>query len=288
MTAISWSGSPIAAARAGLLGQPLSKTHLQPFVPTSVATAVVVSTLPVSKPTAQSPQPVARRWLTQLQKTVLTVIAILGLTVALAMAVPSIWYFFSPPEVIPVTTNQVGSAFGGSFAAGTTQDQPQTETKPSYQPPVDATLPRGQWLVIPRIGVRTELKATANAEEALNTGVWFVPGYGAPGDTELPMILAAHRYGWKWWWQSDYWRYHSFYYLPNLEPGDTVEIISNQQKWVYEIYAGEEGDEITDYNADLILYTCKFLNSPVRHFRYARLIDPTKDTQQPVGSVSQR
>jgi hypothetical protein len=93
------------------------------------------------------------------------------------------------------------------------------------------------------------------------------------------MILAAHRFGWEWWWQSDYWKYNSFYLLPDTEPGDIVEIIDDQRKWTYEIYGGGEGDSILDYDADMILYTCKFLNSPVRHFRYARLVDPTADTQ---------
>ena len=96
---------------------------------------------------------------------------------------------------------------------------------------------------------------------------------------DLPIILAAHRFGWDWWWQTDYWKYNSFYYLPEVEQGDMIEIIADQRKWVYEVYAGEEGEEITDYDADLILYTCKFLNSPLRHFRYARLISLDQNTQ---------
>lgn len=108
----------------------------------------------------------------------------------------------------------------------------------------------------------------------------MAPDYGKPGDEyNLPIILAAHRFGWDWWWQTDYWKYHSFYNLPELEPGDMVEIIADQRKWIYEIYAGEQGEEITDYEANLILYTCKFLNSPLRHFRYARLINLDQNTQ---------
>jgi hypothetical protein len=151
---------------------------------------------------------------------------------------------------------------------------PADQVEKRYVPPQQESLPQGDWLVISRIGIRTQLQATSDPDEALDTGIWWVPDFGQPGDLVTPMIVAGHRYGWRWWWKSDYWRYHSFYNLPELEPGDIVEIISNQRKWTYEIYAGEEATEISDYQADLILYTCKFLKSPIRYFRYARLITP--------------
>jgi len=146
-------------------------------------------------------------------------------------------------------------------------------SKRSYKPPFNPNLPTGNWLIIPRIGVRSELQQTENYEEALNTGIWWVPEFGGPGDRSKPMIVAGHRYGFDWWWKDDYWKYHSFYNLPDLEPGDRIEIIADQRKWVYEIYAGEEGEEISDYQADLILYTCKHLDSPIRIFRYAKLVE---------------
>jgi sortase (surface protein transpeptidase) len=150
---------------------------------------------------------------------------------------------------------------------------PQPELTPArYLPDQNLNLPEGDWLTIPLIGVNTQLQKTTTAEEALATGVWWVPDFGLPGDLTKPMIVSGHRYGWKWWWKDDYWRYHSFYRLPELQPGDLIEIISEQRKWTYEVYAGEEGTEITDYQADLILYTCKFLNSPLRIFRYAKLM----------------
>ena len=100
------------------------------------------------------------------------------------------------------------------------------------------------------------------------------------------MILAAHRYGFRYMWEtilddgSIYALRHIFYKLPETEPGDRIEIIVDQRRYVYEIYAGGESDEITDYEADLILYTCKFLNAPIRFIRYARLLDPTLDSQE--------
>jgi len=198
--------------------------------------------------------------------------------------------------------SQVQAQFGsqalpgsdGAFQVESIQsDQPEQSDHPTptpepaptpptrYLPPQDPTLPEGEWITIPRIGVRTQLRETHDPEEAMQLGVWKVPDFGDPGQLNYPMIVAAHRFGWDWWWQSDYWKYHSFYLLPDTEPGDRVEIIADQRKWVYEMYAGEEGEEISDYEADLILYTCKFLTSPIRHFRYARLINPEANTQQP-------
>lgn len=141
-----------------------------------------------------------------------------------------------------------------------------------YLPPVNPNLPTGDWFSIPKIGVRSQLQPTASYEEALETGLWQAPDFGKPGSLEMPMIVAGHRYGWKWWWKDEYWKYNSFYLLPQVEVGDRIEIISDQRKWIYEVYAGEEGTEITDYQADLIVYTCKYLQSPLRYFRYARLV----------------
>lgn len=146
------------------------------------------------------------------------------------------------------------------------------EPKGRYLPETNATLPEGDLIIVPRIGVNTTLQRTETAEEALETGVWWVPDFGLPGDLDKPMIVAGHRFGWQWWWKTDYWKYHSFYKLTELEPGDRIEIISEQRRWIYEVYATEESEEITDYHADLILYTCKHLNSPIRYFKYASLV----------------
>lgn len=148
----------------------------------------------------------------------------------------------------------------------------------SYKPAYNPDLPDGDWLVIPRIGVRSELQRTENYEEALNVGLWWVPDFGQAGDRSKPMIVAGHRYGFDWWWKDDYWKYHSFYSLPDLEPGDRIEVISEHRKWIYEVYAGEEGEQISDYEADLILYTCKHLDSPIRIFRYARIVEVKEDS----------
>jgi hypothetical protein len=189
----------------------------------------------------------------------------------LVLFAPVIYFRFFAHEVVPVQTTETGTVLGGDFSP-----KPEEQKPAIQQPPREEGLPEGNWIVIPRIGVRTEILESEDPEESLIKGVWRAPEFGAVGDTKQPLILAAHRYGYNWWWKGEYWKYHSFYLLPDLQPGDLVEVISDKRKYLYEIYSGEEGIDISDYEANLILYTCKFLNSDVRHFRYARLIDPSK------------
>lgn len=197
------------------------------------------------------------------------------LTLFALFVVPAVYYQFFSHDPVPVVAATEGSPLGGDFANGAAKTPDRRIPLPEY----DDTLPEGNWLIIPRIGVNTTILESVDPDESLKNGVWRVTDFGTPGDESKPMILAAHRFGYKWWWESQYWRYHSFYLLPDLEPGDRVEVISGKRKYIYEIYAGEEGEDIQDYYADLILYTCKYLNSPLRHFRYARLINPNANTQ---------
>ena len=108
-------------------------------------------------------------------------------------------------------------------------------------------------------------------EEVLQHGPWRVPDFGTPDDRRLPMILAAHRYGYLS-WSNSFRRKHSFFNLPKLKVGDQVTVTWNQRPYVYEIYGGDEGTHISDYSADLILYTCQYLESDRRIFKYARLV----------------
>ena len=187
---------------------------------------------------------------------------------------PAVYYQLFPAEVIKLQPTQPGTVVGGQFKKPTNDTLGR-----QYTPPVSESLPEGDWVIIPQIGVRTQFLASEDPNQALAQGAWLSPDYARPGEVGIPVIIAAHRFGWDWWWQSDYGKYHSFYYLPDTTPGTQVEVISGKRKWVYEIYAGEEGNEISDYSADLILYTCKHISSPVRYIRYARLLDPTANTQ---------
>jgi hypothetical protein len=233
-------------------------------------------------PIVQPPQPIYTPRKSNRNKYlnfVLSLISIVSFVIALAIFVPAAYFFAFPADVVEMVPREQGTVYGGDFAPNPVATAPAATPEP-YVPDQDLSLPIGDWLVIPRIGVRTPLRKTEDPEVALAEGVWHVPEFGDPGDRNQPMILAAHRFGWKWWWKDEYWKYNSFNQLPETEPGDRIEIISDQRKWIYEIYAGEEGEQITDYAADLILYTCKYLDSPIRHFRYARIIDPTLNTQQ--------
>lgn len=138
----------------------------------------------------------------------------------------------------------------------------------------DVSLPEGHYLEIPKIGVDTVVWEASNEgyETALKKGVWRVPDFGEPSNDKKPIILAAHRFGYLEWTQA-YRLKNSFYDLPKLTGGDQISIVWDQHRYNYRIERVVEGDKIDDYNADLILYTCKFLVSPVRVFVYAKLIN---------------
>lgn len=149
----------------------------------------------------------------------------------------------------------------------------EVEEKIAWQPAFDQRLTRETRLIIPKIGVDTKVvEATIdNYEEALKQGVWRASDFGTPQDRQKPMILAAHRFGYLT-WTNIYRRQNSFYNLPKLKKGDLIEIIYRQRKYTYEIYDESRGEEIIDYEANLILYTCETLNSKVRIFKYAKLL----------------
>ena len=141
----------------------------------------------------------------------------------------------------------------------------------------DISLPEGHYLSIPAIGVDTVLweASTDEYESALKRGVWRVPDFGSPDEVSAkagkrPMILAAHRFGYVSWTQA-YRIQNSFYNLPKLKVGDTIEVMWDQRRYSYTVEQVVEGTEIDDYASDLILYTCKFLVSPLRVFVYATL-----------------
>lgn len=141
-------------------------------------------------------------------------------------------------------------------------------------PQKDPLLPTQSQVTIPKIKVETKIleESLENYELALKQGVWRVPNFGDPLTREKPIILVAHRFGYLNWDQA-YREKNSFFNLPQVSAGDKIEIIWDQRKFVYEVYDTEEGTDITQYDADLILYTCKFLKSDIRIFTYARLIE---------------
>jgi sortase (surface protein transpeptidase) len=152
------------------------------------------------------------------------------------------------------------------------EEPPEEESNVNKLPPFDPSLPNENRLIIKKIGVNAKIQEGENSDKALQRGPWRVSDFGLPTyqDAEyFPMIIASHRWG-AIGWSSEERKNKSFYKLPNLEVGDRVEIIWNKRKYIYEIYKAEESTQITDYESDLILYTCKLIwDSPVRIFRYA-------------------
>lgn len=144
---------------------------------------------------------------------------------------------------------------------------------PKFVPPFDPALPTSAHLSIASIGVDTTLQEATydNYEEALKKGVWRVSNFGSPDTPGMPMILAAHRFGYLA-WTNLYRKENSFFNLPKVKVGDMVTVIWRQRKYTYEVYATAKDTEIKDYTADLILYTCEELVGPERAFVYARLM----------------
>jgi sortase (surface protein transpeptidase) len=219
----------------------------------------------------------ARRGIIFLAKpSVLSVIfssmATISLVAALTAAgIPIIWMIWY--RVAPGTTQALSQVLRRPVTSFAEQLDPEATEVEVYQPPLDPSLPAENRLIIPTIGVNTQIveEPLERHEEAFKVGVWRVPDFGTAFSRERPMILAAHRFGYLA-WTNTYRRENSFYNLPKLEKGDQVEVIWGQRRYLYEIYEGEESEEITNYTADLILYTCRFLESEVRIFRYARLM----------------
>ncbi len=195
---------------------------------------------------------------------------VLGTALLVFTYVPQAYYSIKAGGVA-ITSKLLSQTAQEAEAHVTGAPQP---VKQVYQPRIDPKLPIEGRIKISAVGVDTELVEAPldNYEDALRKGVWRVSDFGTPYDRQRPTILAAHRYGYLA-WDNLFRRKNSFYNLPNLEVGETVEITWKQRKYVYEVYAEDKGEEITDYTADLILYTCENLNSPVRIFKYARLLE---------------
>ena len=198
---------------------------------------------------------------------------------------PNIFYRISPgtSEILastiaytvtkePLPTNQPSINPTNSVSISPTPTP--TPTIQKSLPDFDATLPEENGLIIDKIGVRGQIHEGDNWEEILKTGIWRVPNFSTPDNPSpnKPIILAAHRWGYIQ-WSNSFRKLNSFIDLPQLKIDDEIQIIWNQRKYVYKIYSTDTNTQITDYSADLILYTCQLWNSPVRFFVYAQRIN---------------
>jgi len=195
-------------------------------------------------------------------------VAVIGIVFLFLSFAPSIWY-----AVKAYGTEAVSSILARPVV-NETNDLVNSQKDISYQPRFDSSLPLKAEITIPSIGVDAEIQESTydNFEDALEKGIWRVSDFGTPYSRSKPTIMAAHRFGYLA-WTNIFRRKNSFYSLPKLKEGEIVEIVWRQRKYIYEIYATGEGEQIADYSADLILYTCEGLNSPIRIFKYARLLE---------------
>lgn len=188
---------------------------------------------------------------------------------------PHIYYRLSPgtSDVLATTIGETKLNLN-SFQALNNQE-PEIPTAPTPTPiplpPPDLSLPKENGLIIESIGVAGEIHEGENWEEILKTGIWHAPESGTP-ENNKPIILAAHRWGYLS-WSNQFRRLNSFYNLPDLKVGDKAEIVWNQRKYEYQVYSTKESEVIDDYSADLILYTCKLWESPIRIIKYAKRIN---------------
>ena len=192
----------------------------------------------------------------------------LGVIFLIFSFAPSVWYSL---------TTKVDD-YSAAILVTITRREKQEEAIPTvqlpeWQPPYDSTLEKETTLKIPSIKINTKVNESTydSYENALKLGVWRIPDFGTPTDRSKPVILAAHRFGYLA-WTNQYRRENSFFNLPKIKTGDIVEIIYKQRKYTYEVYGESSGEEIQDYSANLILYTCEALNSKIRIFKYARLL----------------
>lgn len=142
-------------------------------------------------------------------------------------------------------------------------------------PSIKTELPTTNMIYIPNIGVSSKIYEDENPEDALDKGPWIVPNYANPQnrflrENEKPVIIASHRFGYTSWSQEERSRI-SFFKLPETKIGDNIIIIWNQREYIYTIFDLDEDTYIQESDADLVLYTCMYFNSPIRIFRYAHL-----------------
>jgi len=180
---------------------------------------------------------------------------------------PYVWYRLNP-KAVEKDEEKIAVEVVGNKENIPQPQQPEEDTIP----PINPDLPQGYFVVIEDVGINSPITLTKDYKKALTKGTWIVNDFGTPENNNLPIILAAHRFGYSSWGTKKR-NLISFYNLPKTGAGTKVKIYWNQREYIYEIYNGNVGTHITDYNADLILYTCKYYNSPERIFRYANRVD---------------
>jgi len=119
-------------------------------------------------------------------------------------------------------------------------------------------IPTENRIVIPKIDVDMTI-VEGNSEDALDLGIWHIPGTGIPGRGN--MVLTGHRFGYEF-LPENIRNSTSFYNLDKLEDGDFVVIYWKGSEYDYIIYGSEVVDKMETRIEDqteeerLTLYTC--------------------------------
>lgn len=206
------------------------------------------------------------------------VFIILGSVLILTPALPSIWYSLNGEATAAETASLVSQVEAiEDRKSGYTVEEPVIEEDPKLSdygvimPEFDSDLTETNTLYIDTIGVDAPINTGSDADAELEKGVWLTYGWGTPED-QTPIILASHRFGYVY-WTNEFRREQSFYNLPRLNPGDEISIVWNQREYIYQVTEKYEGTDFKDLDSDLILYTCKMFNSPVRIFVEANRVN---------------
>ncbi|HSV94980.1 MAG TPA: sortase [Spirochaetia bacterium] len=180
-------------------------------------------------------------------------------------------YYRLFPDVSSALASTIASTVAPNQSPAPTTPIKTPETKEIILPDIDPSLPKENGLIIDKIGVKGLVHEGTDWENILKLGIWRAPEFGNPEDNSKPIILAAHRWGYLQ-WSAAFRKLNSFYALPNLVVGDTIKVIWNQRPYEYKVYSVATGTKISEYKANLILYTCQMWNSPERFFVYANRI----------------
>ena len=125
----------------------------------------------------------------------------------------------------------------------------------------------GNKIIIPSVGTDGLIYECKTSTCGLDKGVWRLPDFGTPINTESPIVLAAHRWG-----RDDLpvsgKIKNLFYNLDKVVVGDQVNLLWDGKLYAYQVSATEESNHIS-HNDDLILVTCKYYNSDIRIIVYA-------------------
>jgi len=192
-----------------------------------------------------------------------------GLLLLLVPAFPYLYYNIN----VEATNDEVSTL--SELVTTKTSAKPTTITPtpsltptPLPLPAKDPSLPTKNTLVIPGIGVNGPINEGSDSKKALYKGIWRHPEWGTPLEDNRPTIIAAHRFGYIE-WSQEFRKTQSFFNLPNMKVGDTFSVIWDQREFKYEVKRVEEANAIYTADSDMILYTCKYLKSPVRIIVYA-------------------